>query len=775
MSRSSRRPTRRRGRWRPALAAAGLVLLAGAGALGAWLYTLDTVVVEKFSGRRWDFPSRIYGEPFLIYPGLDLAAAGIDDRLRRLAYRTAEPGAPLRKGDYRRTSTALELALHDEADPSVPADARTVRLTLAPGTGVVTAMTDGQGAELFALQLEPEVVSGLYDAIWEERREATLDELPPLLVRAVTLVEDRRFFDHFGIDPVGIVRAALTNLREGAVVQGGSTLTQQLMKNFFLSEARTWQRKGVEAAMAVVAERRYSKEEILTAYLNEIYLGQNGIQGVFGVWEASRFYFGRPPGELSVGEIALLAGMIRAPNATSPFRAPTKALARRAVVLGLLRDDGAIDEAQYAAALAEPLRPAPPQLAANAAPYFVDFLRAELESAYAPELLTSRGLGIETSFDLQLQQAAVAAVRDGLAALERRYPRLARDPARPLQAALIAVRPQTGGIVAMVGGRDYGSSQFNRATSARRQPGSVFKPFVYLAAFEAARAGHVALTPATRISDAPFDWLYDSRRWRPANYGDRYLGEVSVRTALEQSLNAATARLARDVGLEAVCHTAERAGLGGPLPAVPSVVLGAAEATPFEVAQAYAVLANQGLRAEARAATKVVDRRGQLVERHALAVERVASPEATFIVTHLMRGVLDRGTGAGARERGFTRPAAGKTGTTNEARDAWFAGFTPDLVAVVWVGFDDNAPLGLTGAQAAVPIWTAFMRQATAATPPADFVPPDGVALVRIDPYTGGVATGACPDVFVEAFLRDQQPTGPCPAHPDAPLASVVP
>ena len=731
------------------------------------LRSLDATVVETMNGTRWDFPSRIYGDAFLLYPGLDLTAAGFDDRLRRLGYRQADGGAPLREGEFRRAGDGIDLVLHDQAAPGEAAAPQAVHLTMAGPT--LAAMRDTRsGEELYALSLEPEVVTGLFDTHWEARREVRLDALPPLLPRAVVLVEDRRFYDHHGVDPVGILRAAVANLRSGSVVQGGSTLTQQLMKNFFLSEERTLRRKLVEMPMALLAERRYGKDELLEAYLNEIYLGQNGVQGVFGVWEASRFYFSRSPDELSVGEIALLAGLIRAPNVYSPFRSPERARKRRDVVLRVLRDEGAIDEAAYQTALAESVRSAPPTAAANAAPYFADYLRGELEAAYPAELLTSRGLGISTSLDLQLQQLAVKAVRDGLAELERRHPRLAKDPDRQVQAALVALRPQTGGVVAMVGGRDYGTSQFNRATDARRQPGSVFKPLVFLAAFERAQQDGEPFTARSELADEPFDWRYDGQVWRPANYGNRYLGTVTARTALEQSLNAATAQLAERTGLPAILDTAQRAGIRSPLPAVPSVVLGAAEVTPFEVAQVYAVLANQGLRAEARAISRVADRQGQVVERRSLAVERVASPEATFLVTALMQGVLDRGTGAAARRRGFNRPAAGKTGTTNDGRDAWFAGFTPDLVTVVWVGFDDGEPLGLTGGEAALPIWTTFMLGATAAAPPVAFVPPTGVALVRIDPYTGGIATAQCPEAVDEAFARGREPTAPCPVHSDS-------
>ena len=754
---------------RRTLLAVALLLLAAAGTAAVvavhTLHRLDAVVVDRFNGRRWNFPSRIYGDAFLIYPGIDLRAAGVYERLQRLNYRETEDGE-LRKGDYRRSPGGLDLFLRDFSYPGERVDDRLVHLDL--NGDVVTRMTDPRsGAELYSLQLEPELLSGLYDATWEERREVSLKDLPPLLTRTLILTEDRRFYSHRGFDPIGILRALVTDLRSGEVVQGGSTLTQQLAKNFFLSEERSFRRKVKEAAMAVLIERRYSKDEILENYLNEIYFGQNGLQGIYGVWEASEFYFARPPQELSVGDIALLIGLIRAPNALSPFRKPDRARERRDTVLRLLHDAGEINAADYEAALREPLHLAAVHARSNAAPNFVDYLREELSRNYPHEVLTSEGLGIFTSLDVQLQQAAAAAVRDGLADLERRYPRLAERAAdQRVQAALIAVRPQTGAIVAMVGGRDYETTQFNRAVHARRQPGSIFKPFVFLAAFEAARDSDNPITPASAVVDEPFEWTYDGGTWEPSNYRDQYFGQVTARRALELSLNAATSRIAYRVGLDPVLDVARRAGITSPLPPYPSVVLGAAELTPLEVAQAYAVIANQGLKATLRAASKVVDRQGQIVERRPVAVERAVSPEAAYLVTHLMEGVIDRGTGRGVRERGFKRPAAGKTGTTNDARDAWFAGFTPDLLAVVWVGFDDGDALGLTGAEAAVPIWTDFMKRASAASAATAFQPPTGVALVRIDPYTGDIATAACPETIIEAFWRGQEPTASCPAHP---------
>lgn len=752
------------------------IVAAGIGGVFAWLYArhLDAVVVEKLAGRRWAIPSRVYSDALLIFPGMNLDDAGFFDRLQRLNYRTL-PSGTLRKGDFRRTGPTLDLFLRDFAYPVETQPGTLLHLTL-DGSVLTRIVDDQTGTELFATQLEPELITGLYQSVWEERHVVSLKEFPPLLVRAIIDTEDQRFYHHHGIDPIGILRAVGVNLQHGHVVQGGSTLTQQLVKNFFLSEERTLDRKLREAAMAIVLERHYGKDEILEAYLNEIYLGQNGLEGIFGVWEAAQFYFARPPQELSVAEIAMLAGLIRAPNRYSPYTHPQDAAERRKVVLGLLLEAGDITTDQYTTALAEPLRTPPLHRRGNAAPYFVDFLQQELAAHYPREILTSEGLRIFTGLDVQLQKLADAAVQHGLDDLERRHPKLKGDTSENrLQACLIALQPQTGEIKAMVGGREYRDTQYNRTVQSRRQPGSVFKPFVYLAAFEQTRRTPDPVTPATVLDDEPFDWEYETKTWSPENYRGEYHGRVTVRQALEFSLNAATARLANRIGLEPIRDVARRMGITSPLPPYPSMVLGAMEVSPFEVAQAYAVFANQGLRAAVRATKLVLDKDGSPIEGYPVEVTRVVGPETSYLVTHLMEGVIDHGTGAGARQRGFKRPAAGKTGTTNDAHDAWFAGFTPDLLTVVWVGYDQRRPLGLTGAEAALPIWTEFMKTATAARPPSAFLPPTGVALVRIDPYTGGMATPNCPETIEEAFLDGQEPTIPCPLHGDATPPPAIP
>jgi penicillin-binding protein 1B len=755
---------RRSRRWL-AIAALTPVLVAALG-WGAIRYrALERTVAAKFEDRSWAVPARIYTDAFPLYPGLEVAGTGILERLRRLGYREVA-GEVRGRGEIHRDprGATLDVYLHAFRYPLHPETGRAIRIAL--DHGVVSGITDlATGQEVFDATLEPEALAGFYDDVWEERHVMTLDQIPGRMVQAVLAAEDSRFFSHGAIDLRGIVRALVRNVAAGRVVEGGSTLTQQLMKNFFLSEERTFRRKARELAMAIVAERRYSKEQILERYLNEVYLGQSGAKGIFGVAEAAQFYFGKQLADLTIGETALLAGLIRAPNANSPFRSPMRAQARRDAVLAAMAEHGAITAEDAESARAEPLALRSYVTDRTNAPYFVDAVRRQLQSSYPPAALTAEGLRIFTSLDGEMQAAAEAAVRDGLAELERAYPMLRRaEPEEQLEGALVALHPATGEIKAMVGGRDYRITQFNRITDAQRQPGSVFKPVVYYAAFDP-DAGESHLLPTSRVEDAPFSWTYDGTAWTPGNYRNRYRGEVTARQALEESLNAATARIAFEIGLPRVLDAAERLGFPGLLPALPSIVLGGLETTPLAVAEVYAVLASQGQRTSSRVVTQVADQHDQLIEGRPLDITSVVSPQASYLVTHILEGALDRGTGSSARTQGFRIPAAGKTGTTNDYGDAWFAGYTPDLVTVVWVGFDRRQSLGLTGAQAALPIWTAFMKRATAGRPARDFEVPNGIVLATVDPETGARATASCPTIIVEAFLEADAPAGDCPRH----------
>ena len=694
--------------------------------LGAWyLKGLEDTVTEKFEKPFSSFPSKIYSDSYLLYVGINVRLDDLAEKLRRLGYfESATP--PKRKGEYHiARPSAVEIFLHDFDFPTEHRQGVPVRISLQ-GSMVGRIENLATGKDLFDLELEPELVTGLYERIWQERKLVKLGDVPPLLVKAILAVEDERFYSHNGIDPIGIMRAMWVNLRSMSFQQGGSTLTQQLMKNFFLTDERTFSRKVPEAIMALIAERKYSKQTILQNYLNEIYLGQKGSQGIFGVSEAAQFYFAKPLSDLTVAESALLAGLIRAPNRLSPYRSAEFATKRRDVVLAKLVDDRIITRKQYDAAVREKLPDRALVKVTNDAPFYVDYLRRELDENYSNAVLTKEGLRIFSSLDLQLQRKAERALVEGLKKLEASHPALRRKGDNDsLEGAIIVIRPQTGEIKAMVGGRNYQKSQFNRVFQAKRQPGSIFKPFVFLAALMYGGQSGVRYTPETVVNDSQFTWNYDGKEWQPNNYNNEYFGAVTFRRALESSLNSATSRVAQDVGIRRVRDVAKRVGIQSALPAVPSLALGAAEVTPLEVAVAFSTIANGGVRTRPLAVKLVLDQNTQPLEKRDVRVEQVINPQLAHMMNYILKGVLDRGTATAARRMGFTRPAAGKTGTTNDYKDAWFVGYTPDLLAVVWVGFDGQSKLNLSGAEAALPIWTEFMKSATASMPVTDFVAPE--------------------------------------------------
>jgi penicillin-binding protein 1B len=548
------------------------------------------------------------------------------------------------------------------------------------------------------------------------------------------------------------------------VLQGGSTITQQLVKNRLLGARRTWLRKVNEAWLATLVEWRYSKAQILEAYLNEIYLGQRSGLAVRGVGAAAGAYFRKEIHQLTPAEAALIAGMVRAPNSYSPAVNPERARARRDVVLGRMRELGLLSPADWEQAKAQPVRVPPAAAPAQPAPYFTDHVRIELEQRFG-DVRESTGIAVFTTLDLTLQRLAEAAVVRGLDRLETRAPRKTReDPARRLQAALVALDPATGEIRALVGGRDYQVSQYNRATLAKRQPGSAFKPFVYLAAL---RPGGDAppLTAASVVDDAPLTLAVGRDTWSPRNYNDKYEGRVTVRRALEQSLNAATIRVAEHAGLANVVETARAMGLAGNLTAVPAAALGAFEATPLELARAYLPLANGGQRPPGALAVRAVhDRDGPLEPASSAEATTVLTPAEAYLITSLLEGVIRAGTATAARELGVTGAVAGKTGTTNDGRDAWFVGYAPRLLAVVWVGLDGNEPHGMSGAEAALPIWADFMRQALEVYPQPQFTVPAGITFADVDTTNGLLANQFCPTVGRETFLTGTEPPA-CQEH----------
>jgi penicillin-binding protein 1B len=712
--------------------------------------SLEDEVVTRFSGKRWDIPSQIYSDSLVVYPGANLNNIGFFQRLARLNYRP-KPAATQVTGRgeycYSPNKGRMILFLHAFAYPYHQFDGQLIDIRLGPDQAV-TELFDGlTHKQIDTFELEPEPISGIYQGVWEQRRLVRLSQIPPALIDAILAAEDHRFYEHHGLDPIRIAKAAWINLNSGHVVQGGSTLTQQLMKNFFLTQKRDWHRKMKEALMAYIAERRYSKDEILENYINDIYLGQRGQEGIYGVWEASEYYFSKVPRDLTIGEMATIAGMIRSPNHYNPLRHPDPARKRRDEVLVLMLEDGYISRTALAQAMAEPIQPRETFTENNDAPYFVDYVKHELAERYPPEVLTGEGLRIFTTLDVRTEKLAEHAIQSNLERLEAKHPRLRREEKSDrLEAALVAIEPQSGKIRAMVGGRDYRSSQFNRVVQSHRQPGSVFKPVTYLAALEETLDGQGHFLPTTMIDDAPFTWYYGGMSWSPANYKDRYFGEVTLQFALEESLNSATSRLAHEVGLHRIREMARKLGFGD-LPPYPSIVLGGIEVTPMQVARAYAILANGGLEVPPYAVTAVVDREGRVIEGHEIKAEQVLPASLAYEMDAMLQQVIKHGTGHDAIKAGFTRPAAGKTGTTNDEKDAWFAGFTPDLLAVVWTGFDKKEELGLTGAQGSLPAWTTFMMDAEAGRPETDFpTPPDSAIWNAAPPSEEAADTDNSPD-----------------------------
>ncbi|MFN2383163.1 MAG: PBP1A family penicillin-binding protein [Gemmatimonadota bacterium] len=750
--RNTRTPRRGRRRWLlRAFAVLALALL-------AWMVVLERRVTAKWEGRKWNVPSKIYSDAFLLHPGRQLQTKDFEARLARLGY-LEQVGGVDEPGEYAQEDGRWLVYLHAFAYPDGENPAFPLRIDV--GGGAIRRLSHGRtGAQLDSAALEPEIVGIIFDQHMEDRTPIEIEEIPAYLVEAVLAVEDARYFHHPGLDPIRMIGAMLANLRAGGTTQGGSTITQQLIKNYYLTAERTYRRKLVEAPMAVILELKYSKEEILEAYLNEIYFGQRGASSIMGVEEAAQYYFGKSSREVDLPQAALLAGLIRDPGRYSPFRDAEAARGRRDLVLRLMLDQERLTDDQAARARNEPLAIRDEVKRFNDAPHFVDFVLRELAERYPRRLLESEGLRIYTTLDAGYQLAAETALREGLDDLEEGYPRL-KKRAGELEGAVVVMDPQTGFVRAMVGGRDYQGSQYNRAEQARRQPGSTFKPFVYLTAFLTPGRW----SPAAMIADMPFEVESGGEMWSPQNYDGNYRGNVSLRTALTNSLNIATSRLALDVGLNRISRTAREAGIASRMQAVPSLALGAFEVSPLELASAYATLANGGIHTEPLSILAAVDDGGRVVQHREVQMDRVLPADAVYLVNNMLQDVFESGTAARARALGYTGKAAGKTGTTSSYRDTWFVGYTTELVALVWVGYDDNTSLGLTGDRAALPVWTDFMRRSGYGNRSPEFPVPKNIVLAEIDPTTGLLAGPDCPARRFEVFVLGAEPQELCGGH----------
>jgi penicillin-binding protein 1A len=593
----------------------------------------------------------------------------------------------------------------------------------------------------------------------ERRIFVPLAHIPQALRDAVIATEDKRFYYHWGIDPIGIARAVAQNYRRGRIVEGGSTITQQLTKVLFLTPDKSLERKLKEAVLALELERRYTKDRILEMYLNQVYFGH----GAYGVEAASRTYFGKSVSELNVREAALVAGLPRAPTTYSPFEHSDAAKRRREVVLRRMVEYGALKEPDAKRLARADLGLIPPERRRTTGQYFLDYVQQTLEAKYGADMVFKGGLNVYTTLSPTMQLAAEQALREGLKALEGRSSK-GRTGEHP-EGAIVTVEPQTGFVRAMVGGYDFFRSEFNRAVQARRQPGSAFKPFIYIAALES------GLTPATRIDDAPVSYAVgpNGQAWKPENYDRKFRGSTTLQQAIEESVNVVTVKVQEQIGLSRTIRVARRFGISSPLDVNLSLALGTSDLTLIELTSAYGALANQGQWLPPTAIRYVTDAQGKLLEEHLPEPREAVSPETAYVITHMLRGVVERGTGQAAKALG--RPVAAKTGTTNDYSNAWFIGFTPRLATGVWVGYDRPRSLGKdeTGSRVAVPIWVTYMGKVLGDSPKDDFPVPDRVTLVPVDLD----ASNECVRVVTLAFVKGTEPTVTCgarrPVGPGAP------
>jgi len=734
-----------------------VALLGSAFVIGFYLANLYADISVLIEQRRAALTSAIYSAPLVISPGDEIGPLHLIDRLNHLSYTRTE--IPAHPGEYAMTPGAMTINVREFAVGAHANPATVVKLTFAHDR--VAGLADSFGVALPQAAIEPEVIGRLLPDAPAERVEVRLAELPPYLTRGLLATEDRYFYYHPGFDPIRIVEAAIVDFHSHRLSQGASTITQQLARTFMDNRTRSFHRKARELAVALVLELRLTKNEILERYVNDVAMGEYGGTPIYGMPLAARYYFNKDLRQVTPGEAATLIGMIQAPTLYDPRRHPAAARTRRDTVLAIMHHGRLIDDAQFAAALADPVATVQaPGL--RRAPYFTDYVIDQI--ARLPGVSGHlAGLHVYTTLEPELQESAHDAVVANLERIERQHPRLrraARD--RLLEGSLVAVDPRSGRIVAMVGGRDYAASQFNRAVSAERQPGSAFKPIVYLTALDPALSPlSEPVTLASILPDRPMTF----GGWTPANYERTYQGQVTVTDALAESLNVPTAYLGSLLGPPAMISTAHLMGIHGNLPNYLPIAIGAGEVTLLDLTAAYAVFASGGVARPPYAVEAVVDGQGHLIYQHPNQQVRLMSRAVAYLMTGALQAVFKYGTAESAAKLGLNFDAAGKTGTTDDYRDAYFMGYTRRLVTGVWVGFDEPQGIGLSGAQAALPAWVDFMTDAERQPAPGFGEPPPGITMITIDPSTGGIATPSCPRQVVLPFLTGTEPTRTCPLH----------
>lgn len=728
-----------------------LLLLLG---LSGYIYYLDVTIRDAFEGRKFALPARVYGRALEVYPGLKLTRVQFVEEIKSLGYH--ENPHPDEAATYKLTLTGIEFTTRDFVFGDGPQPSQHLDIEFADGAVSSLQQIGNTNVDLPLLRMEPPLIGGIYPGHNEDRELVRLNQVPKLLTDALIATEDRKFYTHWGIDPRGIARA-LYHTVTGQRIEGGSTLTQQLVKNFFLTPERTLARKGTEALMAVLLEMHYSKDEILETYLNEVFLGQDANRAIHGFGLASYFYFDRPLDRLEPQQIAMLVGMVKGPVVYDPRKHPERALKRRNVVLQEMTSQNVITQAEFLKAREKPLgvvKRAP----AGTSPYpaFMQFVRRQLDRDYREEDLRSEGLRIFTTLDPLVQHQAEQALQTRLAALEKSR----RIPANTLEGAVVVSSTQTGEIQAMVGGRDAQYAGYNRAIDSQRPIGSLIKPIIYLTALQDPQH-YTLITP---LDDSPLVYKQPGTTdWKPKNYDLQFHGQVQLRTALAHSYNVATARLGIALGVQDILSKLPLYGIDRQPPPFASSLLGAFGLSPVEVSQLYQTFADGGFRTPLRAIRTILTADGKTLQRFPLNVEPVAPPGPVYLLTAAMQGVVREGT---AQSLVNWVPAdinvAGKTGTTDDLRDSWFAGFTGDRVAVVWVGRDDNQPTGLTGASGAMTVWGEMMKNIQ--PQPLEPVMPDDVEMANIDPVSGLRYDDDCKAGMMLPFIKGSAPAeiSPC-------------
>lgn len=721
----------------------GFVLLLLAAIVVAFL---DARITSTFSDKMWSLPAKVYARPLELFAGAMLQPEDLAYELELLGY--AAVLRPRQPGQFAREAARFEIFTRGFVFPGDTEPARRVTASLTAGS--VAGLVDEEGV-VSLMRLDPLQIGGIYPGHGEDRILLRLQEVPETLIGALLAVEDRRFFQHWGFSPVGMTRALVSNLRSGRVVAGGSTITQQLVKNYYLTPERSLTRKLTELLMAILLERRYEKTAILESYLNEVYLGQEGPRAIHGFALAAQHYFQTPLEQLGLHQQALLVGMVKGPSLYNPLRHPQRATERRNLVLDEMAEADVISREAAMVARAMPLGVSRRERVRDAFPAFLDLVRRQLDEEYREDDLTTLGLSILTTFDPLLQRQLERSSRRVMDAL---------GLDAELETASVVTRVDSGEVVALLGGRQPRYAGFNRALDARRPVGSLIKPAVYLAAL----ADSDRFTLATLLDDSPLTvQLANGDVWEPRNFDRAHHGEMPLHQALAQSHNVATARLGMALGIDQVVATLRELGVSGPVPAVPALTLGAGEYSPLAMARMYQTIAAGGFQMPLRSIRDIVDARGEPLRRYPLSYERTLDLRVVHLLHYALRGVAREGTGRGVYARlSQDFDVAGKTGTTNDSRDSWFAGFSGDLLAVTWIGRDDNRSTGLTGSNGALPIWADFM--AASARRPLAYRMPDGIGLHWIDADSGLLSAEKCPGARLLPFIEGSEPVqkSPC-------------